>query len=60
VALFSHGMAIKCALRGLLGSDPHRTNKVCIDNSSVTVLRHSGSTGWEVQRVNDTAHLCLF
>lgn len=59
VAVFSHGMAIKCALRGLLGSDPHRTNQICIDNTSLTVLNHSGSTGWRVQRVNDTAHLHL-
>ncbi|CAM6127190.1 unnamed protein product [Calypogeia fissa] len=58
VAVFSHAMAIKCALRGLLGSDPHRT-KICVDNTSVTVLKHSGSTGWQIQRVNDTAHLRL-
>eukprot|EP00249_Psilotum_nudum_P016844 c26015_g1_i2 orf=685-1377(+) len=57
IAIFSHAMAIKCLLRGLLGSDPHMTHRICIDNTSVTVLRHSQSNGWQIQRINDTAHL---
>lgn len=59
VAVVSHGMAIKCMLRGLTGSDPQFTTRWCIDNSSVTVVRHSTRKGWEIQRVNDTSHLRL-
>ena len=59
VAVFSHGMAIKCLLRGILGSDPRMTHRLTIDNTSMTVLRHSTYTGWQVLRVNDTAHLRL-
>ncbi|KAG0626273.1 hypothetical protein M758_2G115700 [Ceratodon purpureus] len=58
-AVISHGMAIKCLLRGLTGSDPQFTTHWCIDNSSVTVVRHSTRKGWEIQRVNDTSHLRL-
>jgi len=59
VAVVSHGLAIKCLLRALTGSDPQFTNRWCIDNTSVTVVRHSTKKGWEIQRVNDTAHLRL-
>eukprot|EP00250_Pteridium_aquilinum_P018020 c23897_g3_i1 orf=504-1781(-) len=59
VAIFSHGLAIKCLLRGVLGSDPHMTHRFNIDNTSMTVLRHSTHHGWQIQRVNDTAHLRL-
>lgn len=59
VAVISHGLAIKCMLRGLTGSDPHFTTRWCIDNTSVTVVRHSTRKGWEIQRVNDTSHLHL-
>lgn len=59
VAVVSHGMAIKCLLRGLTGSDSQFTTRWCIDNSSVTVVRHSTRKGWEIQRVNDTSHLRL-
>lgn len=59
VGIFTHGMAIKCLLTGLLGSSPLMTEKLCIDHSSVTVLCHSSKMGWQVQRVNDTAHLRL-
>lgn len=58
-AVISHGMAIKCLLRGLTGSDPQFTTRWCIDNSSVTVVRHSTRKGWEIQRINDTSHLRL-
>ncbi|GLJ46826.1 hypothetical protein SUGI_0987880 [Cryptomeria japonica] len=59
VAIFTHGMAIKCLLRGLLGSNPLMTHRLCIDNTSITVLWHSFKTGWQIQRVNDTSHLRL-
>lgn len=59
VAVFSHGMAIKCFLRGILGSGPGMTHKLRIDNTSMTVLKHSTYQGWQIQRVNDTSHLRL-
>ncbi|MCO5594962.1 hypothetical protein L7F22_048999 [Adiantum nelumboides] len=59
VAIFSHAMAIKCLLRGILGLDSHMTHRFEIDNTSMTVLRHSTHHGWQIQRVNDTAHLRL-
>ncbi|KAH7438403.1 hypothetical protein KP509_04G013600 [Ceratopteris richardii] len=59
VAIFSHATAIKCLLRGILGSDPRMTHRFSIENTSTTVLRHSTHSGWEIQRINDTAHLRL-
>eukprot|EP01018_Ginkgo_biloba_P017312 Gb_05421 [translate_table: standard] len=59
VGIFTHGMAIKCLLTGLLGSNPLMTSRICIDNSSITLLCHSSKSGWQIQKVNDTAHLRL-
>ncbi|GLJ45125.1 hypothetical protein SUGI_0949940 [Cryptomeria japonica] len=59
VGIFTHEMAIKCLLTGLLGSNPLMIQRICIDNSSMTVLRHSSKTGWKIERINDTAHLRL-
>lgn len=59
VGIFTHEMAIKCLLTGLLGSNPLMIHRICIDNSSITVLRHSSKTGWKIERINDTAHLRL-
>ncbi|GAQ82030.1 putative phosphoglycerate mutase [Klebsormidium nitens] len=59
VALFGHGMAIKCFLRGILQSDPKMTHKIFLENSSVTLLKFTTNRGWHVTKVNDTAHLVL-
>ncbi|XP_044501204.1 uncharacterized protein LOC123222477 [Mangifera indica] len=59
VGVFTHSMPIKCLLTGLLGCSPVMAHKICIDDSSVTVLQHSWRTGWQVKRLNDTAHLRL-
>jgi broad specificity phosphatase PhoE len=56
VLVFSHGMAIKCLLRRILGSDARMSRRIRLDNTAVTELVHDG-THWEVARVNDTAHL---
>ncbi|KAM7255628.1 hypothetical protein ACFE04_008526 [Oxalis oulophora] len=56
VGVFSHSLPIKCILTGILGCSPVMTHKICIDDSSVTVLQHSWKTGWQVKRLNDTAH----
>lgn len=59
VAIFTHAMPIKCLLTGLLGCSPIMSHRLCIDDSSMTVLWHSQRTGWEIKRFNDTAHLRL-
>ncbi|CAL4984415.1 unnamed protein product [Urochloa decumbens] len=44
---------------GLLDCNPMMSQRICIDDSSVTVLEHSSRTGWQIKRLNDTAHLRL-
>ena len=57
VLLISHEMAIKCLLKGILGSSAHMTNHICIDNASITMLSHSTHVGWRVMHVNNISHL---
>ncbi|CAH1424467.1 unnamed protein product [Lactuca virosa] len=59
VAVFSHSIPIKCLLTGVLGCSPVMSNKMCIEDSSVTLLQHSWKTGWQIKRLNDTSHLRL-
>ena len=59
IAVFSHCTAIKCLLRGILGSSPHMTHKIDIDPCSLSILKYSPSGGWRVGKVNDTSHLLL-
>ncbi|XP_071705941.1 uncharacterized protein [Rutidosis leptorrhynchoides] len=59
VGVFSHATPIKCLLTGVLGCSPIMVNKMCIEDSSVTVLQHSWKTGWQIKRLNDTSHLRL-
>lgn len=59
IGIFSHAVPIKCLLTGLLGCSPVMSHKICIEDSSVTVLQHSWRTGWQIKRLNDTAHLRL-
>nr|DAD30438.1 TPA_asm: hypothetical protein HUJ06_009289 [Nelumbo nucifera] len=59
IGIFTHAMPIKCLLTGLLGCSPTMASKICIDDSSMTVLQHSIKTGWQIKTMNDTAHLRL-
>ena len=59
IGVFTHSVPIKCLLLGLLGCSPVMSHKICIEESSVTVLQHSWKTGWQIKRLNDTAHLRL-
>ncbi|XP_059642122.1 uncharacterized protein LOC132284075 [Cornus florida] len=59
VGVFTHSVPIKCLLTGLLGCSPIMSHKICIDDSSVTVLQHSLKMGWQIKKMNDTAHLRL-
>lgn len=59
VAIFGHGMAIKCFLRGLLQSDASMTHKIFLENTSITLVKFTLQRGWHITKVNDTAHLIL-
>ncbi len=58
--VFTHGLAIKCVLRGILNSDPAMTRRFRQDNTAITelVYKQEGlDQGWHIMRVNDTFHL---
>ncbi|KAK8489596.1 hypothetical protein V6N13_024028 [Hibiscus sabdariffa] len=59
VGIFTHSLPIRCLITGLLECSPVMSHKMCIEDSSVTVLRHSWETGWQIKQLNDTAHLRL-
>lgn len=59
IAIFSHITPIRCLIAGLLDCNPMMSQKICIDDSSVTVLEHSMRTGWQIKSLNDTSHLRL-
>ncbi|KAK4743835.1 hypothetical protein SAY87_010147 [Trapa incisa] len=59
VGIFTHSIPIKCLITGTLGCSPLMSHKICIEDSSVTVLSHSWKMGWQIKRVNDIAHLRL-
>ncbi|GLU18698.1 hypothetical protein SLE2022_349830 [Rubroshorea leprosula] len=59
IGVFTHSLPIKCLVTGLLGCSPAMSHKICIEDSSVTVLQHSWKTGWQIKRLNDTTHLRL-
>ncbi|XXG78304.1 hypothetical protein AAC387_Pa08g2271 [Persea americana] len=59
IGIFTHATPIKCLITGLLGCSPMMSHQICIDDSSTTVLQHSLRTGWQIKRLNDTAHLRL-
>ncbi|KAG8089884.1 hypothetical protein GUJ93_ZPchr0011g28171 [Zizania palustris] len=59
IAIFSHATPIRCLIAGLLDCNPMISQRICIDDSSVTVLEHSLKTGWQIKRLNDTDHLRL-
>lgn len=59
VGVFTHSTPIKCLLTGLLGCSPVMSQKICVEDSSITVLQHSWKGGWQIKRLNDTSHLRL-
>jgi len=56
VGIFTHGLAIKCLFRKIMGSNPAMTHKIVLDNTSITKISYS-QTGWHLVKVNDAAHL---
>lgn len=59
VGIFTHAIPIKCLLTGILGCSAAMSSKICVDDSSITVLQHSWKMGWQIKRLNDTSHLRL-
>lgn len=55
VAVFCHGMVIKCLLHYIMGFDQSFTWKIKIDNSSVTRLLFKD--GWFIKTINNCSHL---
>jgi len=55
-AVFTHGFAIKCSLRGVIDFHPNKTYAVTIGNTSITKLEYD-SKGWHLFSLNDTNHL---
>ncbi len=51
-AIVTHGMAIKCLLRKILGSNSSMTHKIGIDNTSITKLKYTTEKGWELCYLN--------
>lgn len=56
VALFSHGMTIKCLLQYVMQFDQKMTWRVTLDNTSVSVLEFKSGL-WFIKSINDTKHL---
>jgi probable phosphoglycerate mutase len=56
VAAFTHGVAIKCFLRGVLDSAPGMTRMIELQNTSITRLSYDAGL-WTIKAVNDYAHL---
>lgn len=56
IAVFSHGLTIKCLLQYIMGFDKIFTWKVIINNTSVSRLLF-GKDGWKVYSINDCSHL---
>jgi len=57
-AIFTHGVAIKCVLRGIYNWDPAMTYTTDIHNTSLTELEYKKDV-WHVRRINDYAHLAM-
>ena len=62
IAVFSHGIAIRSFLRGVLGADAGFVVSTHTDNTSITELRYKPQPsdnmgGWQLLRFNDAAHL---
>lgn len=56
VALFSHGMTIKCLLHYIMNFNQHMTWRIACHNTSVSHLELKNGY-WHVNYINDTKHL---
>ncbi len=56
IAIFSHGMSIKCLIRRILDSTPGMTYRIVLHNTSITHIIFQ-KNHWYVGAINDYAHL---
>ncbi len=56
IAVFAHGIVIKCIIKRMLNSSPAMTWKINIENTAMTAF-HLKEQGWFMEYVNDFAHL---
>jgi broad specificity phosphatase PhoE len=56
IAVFSHGMTIKCLLHYIMGFDQSFLWKLTLENTSITKLVFR-EDGWRLITINDHAHL---
>ncbi len=56
VVIFGHGVAFKCALRGILNSDPKYTYKLVLENTSISEFNYDGKQ-LNLVKWNDAYHL---
>ncbi|MDP1694012.1 MAG: histidine phosphatase family protein [Candidatus Woesearchaeota archaeon] len=54
--IFTHGVAIKCLLRGIMEFTPKITYRVWIDNAGIIKLQYRNGK-WYVMNINDIGHL---
>ena len=52
ILIVGHGVAFKCFIRGVLGSDARMTHKLGMDNLSMTRLTYSDRDGWSLDWMN--------
>lgn len=57
IAIFGHGIAIKCFLRWMLGYEARMTHKIWIENTSLTICKYNKEKGWFLEGMNDYSHL---
>ena len=57
IALFSHGMTIRCLLHNIMGFDQSFISKISIENTSVTEVYFSPLDGWKIIYINKCSHL---
>ena len=56
IALFSHGMTIRCLLHNIMGFDQSFISKIAIENTSITKLSFNDD-GWKLLYLNNCSHL---
>lgn len=56
IAVYSHGMTIKCLLHYVMGFDQNFIWKLTLENTSITKLTFN-EEGWRLITINDHAHL---
>ncbi len=55
IAIFSHGMTIKCILHKIMNFDPNMTWRLCIGNTSISTIKFKNGM-WYIENINSTPH----